>query len=469
MYTLYAPGARAAISGSETQESTHREAHRSRRRRHLHRPDPRRRRSRAYYRRQGPVHPRRPRPRRRRGHRPSLCEGRRAAVGNRQPAPRHDRRDKHRTDAQGRLRRPDHHRGLPRHSPHRAPQEAAQLLDPAGPPVAGASARQAPPPPRRRRARDRAARRDRHAARRGCRPPRGPPPEGRGRRVRRRLLPALVPQRDARAARGGDHHGGVPRGVPVDLERGHPALPRVRALLDRRAQRVRRPEGLHLPRSLRNGDEGRGLQARRPADAVLRWHGHGRVGLAAPRQPAHVRPRRRPDRRHLGRQDGRLRQRHHARHRRHLGRRGRGRGRPDAHAPPARHEGGRLPGDGADGRHRHHRCRRRLDRLRRRRRRLPRRPAVGRCRPRSRLLRPRRHAADLDGRPGLPRSPAPRARPRRRRPRPEARAGQERDQRTRCRARHVARTGRPRCPADPEVRHDAEHRDQLGAPRLRPT
>ena len=47
----------------------------------------------------------------------------------------------------------------------RAAQEAAQLLHPAGSAVAGAPARQAPPPPRRRRARDRAARRDRHAAR----------------------------------------------------------------------------------------------------------------------------------------------------------------------------------------------------------------------------------------------------------------------------------------------------------------
>ena len=39
---------------------------------------------------------------------------------------------------------------------------------------------------------------------------------------------------------------------------------------------------------------------------------------AAARQPAHVRPGRRPDRRHLGRPDGGLRQRRHARHRRHL-------------------------------------------------------------------------------------------------------------------------------------------------------
>ena len=101
-------------------------------------------------------------------------------------------------------------------------------------------------------------------------------------------------------------------------------------------------------------------------------------------------PGRRPDRRHLGGQDGRLRERRHARHGRHLGRHRRRRGRAAAHAPPARHEGRRLPGDGADGRHRHDRRRRRLDRLRRRGRRLPRRPAVGGRRSRPGLLRPRR-------------------------------------------------------------------------------
>ena len=85
-----------------------------------------------------------------------------------------------------------------------------------------------------------------------------------------------------------------------------------------------------------------------------------------------------------------LRERRHARHGRHLGRHRRRRGRAAADAAPARHEGRRLPGDGADGRHRHDRRRRRLDRLRRRRRRLPRRAAVGGRRPRPGVLRPRR-------------------------------------------------------------------------------
>ena len=97
------------------------------------------------------------------------------------------------------------------------------------------------------------------------------------------------------------------------------------------------------------------------------------AATAAARQPAHVGPGGRPDRRHLGGQDGRLRERRHARHGRHLGRHRRRGRRAAAHAPPARHEGRRLPGDGADGRHRHDRRGRRLDRLRRPRRRLPRR------------------------------------------------------------------------------------------------
>ena len=42
--------------------------------------------------------------------------------------------------------RADHDRGLPRHPPHRPPQEAVQLLAAAGAALAVAAARQAPPP-----------------------------------------------------------------------------------------------------------------------------------------------------------------------------------------------------------------------------------------------------------------------------------------------------------------------------------
>ena len=253
------------------------------------------------------------------------------------------------------------------------------------------------------------------AARRG-RGARARPRAPRGRRRRgRRLPPPLVPEPRARAADQGDRARGVPRRLPVRLARGAAPLPRVRAVLDRLPERVRRPEGLALRRAPRRGHAERRLRPRRPADAVLRRHGDRRVGDAAPRQPAHVRTGGRPDRRHLGGQGGRPRERRHPRHRRHVGRHRRGRERPAADAPPARHEGRRLPGDGADGRHRHDRRRRRLDRLRRRRRRLPRRPAVGGRGPRPGLLRPRRHRADVDRRAAPARAAPPGPRPARRR------------------------------------------------------
>ena len=156
------------------------------------------------------------------------------------------------------------------------------------------------------------------------------------------------------------------------------------------------------------------------------------------------------------------RERRHARHRRHLGRHRRRGGRAAAHAPPARHEGRRLPGDGADGRHRHDRRRRRLDRLRRRGRRLPRRPAVRGRRPRPCLLRPRRHGADVDRRAAPARPAAART----------AACSAATCAWTVELARgamatiaeqlgDVGRGGRARRAADPEVRHDAGDRAEL--------
>ena len=55
-----------------------------------------------------------------------------------------------------------------------------------------------------------------------------------------------------------------------------------------------------LRRPLRRVDAGGGLPARRPDDAVLGWHGNGRIGDAAAGEPAHVGPGGGPDRRHLG-------------------------------------------------------------------------------------------------------------------------------------------------------------------------
>ena len=48
---------------------------------------------------------------------------------------------------------------------------------------------------------------------------------------------------DHEAARRGDRPRGVPGGVPLGLLGGPPAVPRVRAILDRLPQRLRRPEG----------------------------------------------------------------------------------------------------------------------------------------------------------------------------------------------------------------------------------
>ena len=247
-----------------------------------------------------------------------------------------------------------------------------------------------------------------------------------------------------------------------------PALPRVRAVLDRLPERVHRAEGLALRRPLRRGHAERRLRPRRPAHAVVRRHGDRRVGNAAPGQPPHVGAGGRPDRRHLGGQGGRPRERRHPRHRRHVGRHRRRRGRPAADAPPARHEGRRLPGDGADGRHRHHRRRRRLDRLRRRGRRLPRRAAVGGSRPGPGLLRPRRHRAHVDRRPAPARTAPPGPRPARRRHAARRRSRPDGDGASGRHARDVRRGGRARRAPDPEVRHGPGDRGQLGAPRIRP-
>ena len=107
-------------------------------------------------------------------------------------------------------------------------------------------------------------------------------------------------------------------------------------------------------------------------------------------------------------------QRHHHRHRRHLGRH---LGHPERRAPdqePARHRSRQPAGAGADDRHRRDRRRRRLDRLYRSGRCVPRRPALGRRRARSRLLRQGRRRADGHRRAGRARPHGPGAFPRRR-------------------------------------------------------
>ena len=196
------------------------------------------------------------------------------------------------------------------------------------------------------------------AARRGARPRAGARAEGGGRRGRLRLLPLLVPQPGARAAGRGDRPRGVSRGVPLRLVRGDPAVPRVRAVLDGRPERLRRAEGRLVRRPPREGARGARCPLGAPPDDVRVGGRDLRGRDRAARQPAHVRAGRRRRRRDLGREAGRLRQRHHARRRRHLGRHRPRAGRPAADEAPARHEGRPVPGDDPDGRRRHDRRRR---------------------------------------------------------------------------------------------------------------
>ena len=326
----------------------------------------------------------------------------------------------------------------------------------------------APPPPAHgARTRHRAQGRDHRApGRRGGAGARAGAAQG-GRRCHRRLPAARLSQSGARAAHQGDSSGGVSRRLRLGLQRGAAALPRVRALLDDLPERLRRPAGGQLRRPARVRLAGCRARARRAADAVLRRDDDGGERDRRPGQPDDVGAGRGAHRRHLGRQDGRLRQRVHPRYRWHVRRHRRGRRRRSQDAPPARYQGRRLSGHDPDGRHRHHRRGRRLHRLRRRGRHLPRRPAVRRRRAGPRLLRARRRRAHLDGRAGGAGAVADRPRARRRaddaprRSRPGRAAGSRRH------ARHAAGGDRARCAADPEVQHGAGDRAQQRAARLR--
>src|SRR5439155_3712044 len=121
---------------------------------------------------------------------------------------------------------------LPRPPPHRAAQEAVQLLAPAGAALAVAAAREAAAPADRPRARDRPRRRGAGRARRGRGAGASPAAARRGRRSRVALPAPLLRQPGARATDQGDRARGVPRRVPLGLPRGTAALPRVRAVLD---------------------------------------------------------------------------------------------------------------------------------------------------------------------------------------------------------------------------------------------
>ena len=128
---------------SSRREGARDEAGRGRCRRNVHRPDLRRRRGGHDPRPQAPHDARGPvAGNDRRGS--ANCAGKPASRRRARPGlPRHDDRDEHRHRAQRRDGRDDHDRGLPRHPPHRAAQEAAQLLELPGPAVAALPARPA--------------------------------------------------------------------------------------------------------------------------------------------------------------------------------------------------------------------------------------------------------------------------------------------------------------------------------------
>ncbi len=353
----------------------------------------------ADHRRQGRLHPRRSRTRRRRRRR-ALCE--KAGVSLAEVdnllhgttiatniVLTHTRRRGRDADD----------RGLPRHPPHRPPQEAVQLLAPAGASVAVAAAREAPPPPDGQGARDRPRRRGARAARRGG-----------GARAASARSRTQASKRSAicllHSYLNPEHERRIEEIVLEEfpeayLSVSHEVLPLYREFERFSTVCLNAYVGPKVSRYVARFDDA--MQRAGFARDVQLMQSSG--GMATVESATH-----RPvnllmsgpvaglDRRHLGGQGGRARERRDARHRGHVGRHRRGREGRAADAPPARHEGRRLSGDGADGRHRHDRRGRRLDRLRRRGRRLPRRPAVGGSRPRAGVLRPRRDRADRDRR-----------------------------------------------------------------------
>ena len=438
-----------------------------RRRWHVHRPHLPRRRGRRP-RAQGAVDAGRPVHRDRAGCARALRDCRGGAGRDRPVLPRHHRRDEHHHRAQRRRGRSHHDQGLPGHHPHRAAQEAAQLVELPGPAVAAVPARAAPSPDAGDRARHRAERGRARAARRGRGPRRRSVAESRRSRVDRGLLPLLLPQRRAREAGEGDRARGVSRGVPLGAARGLAAVPRVRGLLDGLPERLRRAEGEPLRARPGRGDAGARLRGRASPDDLRGRRDDRRERGREARLDTVLRAGGGSDRRHLGRANGRHAERHLARRRRHVrGHRGRAE-RRGAHAPPARYEGRRLPRHDPDGRDGRNRRGWGLDRLRRRRRDLPGRAAQRGRRSGPCLLRPRRRGAGGHGLPARARpDPGERAPRRSAAARPGCGTCGHRDEPV-PQARHDGRGGRAVGAQDPDAHDGAGHRGELGAPRLRP-
>ena len=205
------------------------------------------------------------------------------------------------------------------------------------------------------------------------------------------MLLALVPRRSPRASRRRDHRRGATGGGGVDLVRGRPRGPRVRADVDRDARRDAQADDEHVPAPARAN--ARGARRRGARDARERRRAldprRGRASAAhAPLGPCRRRRRRRD-----ARQDPRAIEPDHRRHGRDQLRRLRDRRRPAAVPQRGADPLGHPVPDGPR-RRRHDRSRRGDDRLDRRRR-----PAAGRSperrrRPRTGVLRAGRHRAD---------------------------------------------------------------------------
>src|SRR6185437_8255030 len=256
----------------------------------------------------------------------------------------------------------------------------------------------------------------RHRGRAGADRPRRRP--GGRRRPRRRRgglggdLAAVVGGQPG--PRGGAGRGGgraAPRRPPVGVQPAGPPHRGVRADVHRGRRRLRRPPRRRLPPAAGGpADRSRVLRA-------VRRHADGRRGPPRGPRPADagahppLRPGRRGRRSGQGRGGPRATERHHHRRRRDQLRRRPGGRRPGPLLPPA---DDRAPSPGHPGGRRH------LDRHRRRQHRLvrpgprrpPRRTRQRRGRPRTGLLRPRRHPSDGDRRRRRPRlRPPPRRQP----------------------------------------------------------
>ena len=394
--------------------------------------------------------------------------GRRRPVGARSGVPRDDDRDEHRDRAQRCDGGDDHDGGLPGHPPHRETQEATQLLQLPGSPLAALPGRSAALSADGSRAdhggrlRARPARRGaRHASRSAASRTSGveavcvcflfsflnPAHEQRVAEIVREEFPEAFVSVSSEVI---PQYREYERFSTVGLNAY--VGPKVASYVGAPPGGARGPRGAH---------------GAPPDDLGFRGC-DSRGGDQAAGDAAHVRAGGGSRRRNLGRSAGRVRQRDHARRRRNVGRHRPRPGRASAHEAPARHEGRAVPGDDPDGRRGHDRRRRRLDRVRRRRRNLPRRATFGRRRPGSGRVRSGWHRGDrdrCDGQPGLAPS---RGVPRRRdvaRPGGGAQGLRGRPGR---RSRNERRGGIDGCRADPLALDGAVDRGELGAQGLRP-